>query len=733
MKIKYKIMSLAIIGILLTAAILFVTVFVQKSKINEQVTEELLNQANRETRTIAQDVYRMLDSQHQLLMQKVKTDLNVAEEVINTQGNISFGASTVSWNAVNQYTKDGTTVELPRMVVGNQWLGQNDDSDKRSPVVDKIQDLVGGTCTIFQRMNEEGDMLRVSTNVEKLDGTRAIGTYIPATNPDGKANPVISKVLQGETYYGRAYVVNAWYLTAYKPIFDKNDKVVGILYVGVKQESIDAIREGIMDIVVGKTGYVFILGGKGDQKGEVIIHKFPERVGKNIYNNEDANGKLYIQDMVDNAVNLEGDEVHFVNYFWQRYDDQPPSKKIAAIGYFEPWDWVIGVGAYEKDFMDAVENVNQNLAQLIYFFIVGVIISIIVIGGVVILFARRIVKPINNASRRLEDIAQGEGDLTQRLEVVSNDELGVMSKWFNVFIEKIQNMISEISDNTNTIAASGTELNAIAEEMSRGTQQTVEKANSVAAAAEEMSSNMNTVNSSMEETNENLNTVASGTEEMSASINEIADNASKSTEITKSAVSQAKKASNQVNELGKAAQEIVKVTDTIAEISDQTNLLALNATIEAARAGDAGKGFAVVANEIKELARQTAEATEEIAQKLNGVQSTSQDTATEITSITEIINEIDHIVGAIAAAVEQQNATTSENAQKINTISGNMREISENVNQSSRASLTIAEEIAEVNDSSNEMGNSASQVQLSADELSKLVQKLKIMVGQFKI
>jgi len=341
--------------------------------------------------------------------------------------------------------------------------------------------------------------------------------------------------------------------------------------------------------------------------------------------------------------------------------------------------------------------------------------------------------PLKKISNMMNDIAMGEGDLTQRLVVNSQDEIGILAHSFNVFIEKIQIIIKDISMNTETLTVSGKELNLISEEMNTGSTNTVTKANTVAAATEEMSSNMDSISSAMDETAKNLNTVATGTEEMSSSINEIAQNAAKSTEITKSAVGQAEKASNQVKELGIAAKEIVKVTDTITDISNQTNLLALNATIEAARAGDAGKGFAVVANEIKELAKQTANATDEIASKLSGVQQSSESTAEEIKSITAIIGEIDTIVSTIAAAVEEQNATTQENAGKINDVSQNIVEITENVSQGSEATKQIAEEIVEVNTSANEMSNSASQIQHSAAELQQMVDKLKEVVCQFKV
>ena len=394
----------------------------------------------------------------------------------------------------------------------------------------------------------------------------------------------------------------------------------------------------------------------------------------------------------------------------------------------------------DKNIMGFVEinfnkyNLNSSSAKLQRFSIIFsffMMIGITIVSYFVAMIV--IVKPIIKTRDMLKDIASGEGDLTQRLNISSKDEVGEVADWFNIFIEKIQTIMKEITENTETLSSSGTELNTISGEMTKGININVEKSNTVSAAAEEMNSNMETVTIAMNSTTEKLNVVSTGTKEMTSSINEIAQNASKSTDITKNAVTQAERASVQVAELGRAAQEIVKVTDTIADISNQTNLLALNATIEAARAGDAGKGFAVVANEIKELAKQTAEATDEIAKQLHGVQDTSKNTATEIKSITDIINEIDNIVGAIAAAVEEQNATTSENARGISEISDAIIEVNENIHQSSTATSQIAEDIADVNSSTNEMSNSASQVQHSSVELSEMVGKLKEIVGQFKI
>lgn len=274
MNIQWKISGMCIALVVATALSIVGITIHQKHVIEDEIAGIISKQSHNETGKAAQNIYLMCKAVAESVSQTVTSNLRVAEDVMAGVGPVSFAEETVAWQAVNQYTKQKTTKILPKMLVGNQWLGQVSKGNAPSPLVDKVKELVGGTCTIFQRMNAEGDMLRVATNVEKLDGQRAIGTYIPRINPDGKPNPVISAVLRGETFYGRAYVVNDWYITAYQPIWDAaHEQVVGILYFGEKQENVNSLREGIVSTVVGKTGYVFVLGGKGAQKGRFIISR----------------------------------------------------------------------------------------------------------------------------------------------------------------------------------------------------------------------------------------------------------------------------------------------------------------------------------------------------------------------------------------------------------------------------------------------------------------------------
>ena len=372
-------------------------------------------------------------------------------------------------------------------------------------------------------------------------------------------------------------------------------------------------------------------------------------------------------------------------------------------------------------------------ASVFFLFFRVVILDLILFVGMSLAIRKILVRPIKEILQRVGDIANGEGDLTMRLEVRSKDEIGKLAELINKFIDSLQKMISDISMNSDVLNKASGDLAGLSQQMSQGADQMSAKANSVAAASEEMSTNIDSVAASMEEASTNIGIIATSAKEMTSTISEISQNSEKARTITGEAVNQAHSASAKVDELGKAAQEIGKVTEAITEISEQTNLLALNATIEAARAGEAGKGFAVVANEIKELAKQTADATQEIKTKIGAIQTTTSGTVTEIGQIQTIINDVNEIVATIAAAVEEQSVTTEEIASNVSQASQGIQEVNENVSNSNVVSKDIAGEIASVNQSTAEISNGTSQLNMSAEEMARLAAKLEKMVGRFKV
>ncbi|WP_306548089.1 methyl-accepting chemotaxis protein [Desulfobulbus sp.] len=361
--------------------------------------------------------------------------------------------------------------------------------------------------------------------------------------------------------------------------------------------------------------------------------------------------------------------------------------------------------------------------------IVGILISLVLI----FIITRGIVRPIRRTANMLKDISEGEGDLTKRLEVVSQDEVGQLAVCFNTFLDKLQNLVKDIGAKSLALDSAAAELTRLSDGMSAEAVGMSAKSGSVAAATEEMSTNIQSVSAAMEQSSSNVNMVASSTEEMTSTVNEIAQNAEKARSISEGAVNQSKFASEKMTLLGESAQKIGRVTETITEISEQTNLLALNATIEAARAGEAGKGFAVVANEIKELARQTAAATVDIKNQINEMQATTSITVADIEKISEVIFEINNVINGIATAVEEQSAASGEISSNISQASQGIAEVNENVAQSTLVIADITRDIAGINQQSNQVGEGSRQVQLSAQSLADLAVQLENLVNKFKV
>jgi len=319
------------------------------------------------------------------------------------------------------------------------------------------------------------------------------------------------------------------------------------------------------------------------------------------------------------------------------------------------------------------------------------------------LVARSITRPLGELVVGLDSLA--DADLTADVHVRGDDEVAQLGTSFNRAVDDLSTVVRRIRESAWTLATSSEELSATSTQMGASAEETSAQANAVSAAAEQVSAN--------------VNTVAASAEEMSASIHEIAASAHEAAAVAAQAVEAAGATNETVRQLGDSSAEIGEVIKVITSIAEQTNLLALNATIEAARAGDAGKGFAVVANEVKELAKETAAATEEIGQKIEAIQGDAHAAMAAIDTISDVIARINDIQGTIASAVEQQTATTNEITRHVTEAAGGAGEIAANVTGVAQAAQDTS--------------SGAASVQAAAQDLARLAEELNLTVSRFVV
>lgn len=418
MKIMHKLALLSIVSSLSIVIVIIIITWIKSNEIKSGAKVEIEKLVDTQLDDLSKSAYGLAHQLDVQIDERLAGNIENFKLLVKQQGGFSINGSIANVNAINQFTKSEKIIIIPALSLGGKPIPLNKDKNVPSPLVDEISKKLNVAATIFVRMNEEGDMLRIATSVKTKEGKRAVGTYIPKTMPDGSTNKVLASILQGKEYVGSAFVVDRWYQTKYSPIKDNSGKVIGMIFVGIILEDIEGLKQTFYKMRFGESGYVFVLIGSGDRKGEYFISLDGKRDGENIWEAKDAEGKFVIQEIIKIAKETPEGKTAKYTYFWKNKGEDQAREKVALIQYFKDFDWVIGTTAYFDEIYQTSEIVQSGISEILYYSLIfGIIVAILAVLAS-LYFANK----ISNSVIKVSTVANmiSIGDINKALKEINN-------------------------------------------------------------------------------------------------------------------------------------------------------------------------------------------------------------------------------------------------------------------------------------------------------------------------
>jgi methyl-accepting chemotaxis protein len=624
--------------------------------------------------SIEEDVKENIQKDIILINDMVEVFYKESYKSVNTYYNI-LASYFDGFESYDDFTIEVNGIDAPAIESNHVFLNNNFDA------VDDFTEKTGAVATIFVKTKD--DFLRVSTSLKKEDGSRAIGTYL------GKNSPAYEIVLSGKTYVGTAKLFGQDYMTRYSPIFNEENSVVGILFIGYNfTEGLKDLKQTLKSIKLGENGYYYIANTNFKN---IEIH--PKLEGEPL---EAIKELEYILKSPDQTYEQKVNDTH----------------KFYMYSCFEPLNWAIVADAQIDDFMKTANELEKIL-------LIGSLVLVLVLILInSILATKMVANPLNALTKNMKDIASGDGDLTKKIEIKGEDEVARASTQINNFIEKVRDMVSNIK-------LISSENSSIAHEFSTTSVETGKRVEDTTSLVNETTTKSILIQDEMDSS---IKKALENKDELAHALDYI-DDANKAITFLNEQIQASSQTeielAGKMELLSQNAEQVKEVLTVINDIADQTNLLALNAAIEAARAGEHGRGFAVVADEVRNLAERTQRSLTEINATINVIVQSVMESSETMTVNAKNIEELTTVSLNVESKISQM-AKVMQNA-----IGMSEATVNDHV-QSGKRVKEIIDTISQINTLSAENSRSVEEMSSAAMHLSGMSENLNTKLSLFK-
>ena len=621
---KKKIILLAMASAALPIAGMSWLIIQLEKDVVSRATEGLDNLARTNVAQVAGDVYGLCSISDRMFSEQLDQSVAAACEILYGSGPVTLG-DPMNWTLKTDDAGALRDVTLPALCVDGYNFLPNGQTNQYLPVVDDVRRMTGMDCTLFQRINEQGDMLRVaSTLTEKQDQSkRALGTVFPAALPDGTTNPATALVLRGEQSRAFETVLGNAYLVCRLPVSNMTGEVIGMLGVGRKVNAMEFLKTIIQNTRVGEQGYVWVVSASGPERGRAIISEGGVQNGKQLWDARDAADRYYVREMIEKATQQKSGTILTERFDLKDEATGATKSRMMAYTWFEPWQWIIGASAFEEEYYTLNDRIRDETRESLIQLLAAGFLLMLVTTLLAVWMGNRIARPLGRINHVARLVAAG--NLREALGTLGGlrasgcqagacdeveelaDSFKTMTDHLAALLGQVQKSGLQVTTSATEIAAAARQLEATAVEQAASTRAVSQTTHQITETAQGLLQTMDDVHAT---TGQTTGTAETGREKMQH-MQEAMQHLVRATEFI----------SSKLAIINEKAGRISGVVTTINAISDQTNLLSLNAAIEAEKAGEHGRGFSVVAREITRLADQTATATQDIEYMVKEMQS----------------------------------------------------------------------------------------------------------------